>query len=227
MLHMHSASDLFEKLRDNAKNYGFRILEDDPRTLVDDSCSFLGGKKVVQILTHGAGIVSFGRTQIKAHHIPTLDLFLDRVCDLPDTYLFHRGCTYAAGKKAQAAASSGSVNRILSGPDRLLDHIVWAGKALPLAVQYLLQKGVAKEALLCGMGTCPVVYRGKCHDEHKSRMLAAGAVCSVWLRAQDSSVHQLAKDWKGSFELRLHNTKSGNCFVNGSRDEEELARLAT
>lgn len=187
---------------------------------------WMSAKLLIEGLIGGRGQVNFGEAEFGEDRLPTLELFLD---DPVSTYqvayqekdgiigIQAADARYALGLRIceRIETSPPSGNIVCASSTSLVGAIFSASKAVPLAIEMLLDSGVKPEEIQWAWGVCPLPVL--CDDaqqmnERMVRALENDSVVSVWVRGEDKFLQEILNAYDGGC-VRIHNLKTAKTLL--------------
>lgn len=191
---------------------------------IDCPGGWRAGKYLLHMLIADLGEVVLESMTIGAQALPVIALYLDNPAGVYRHYLY--GEEDYSYRRVQAAPTGNlTKNSVIAAHNSLVDYIYTAGKALPLLAEFAHRSGLEQECIYWGYGRTPILYKGRTEDEterDKTVMQACGSIAGLWVKSEDDRLREICKTWNGLGQIRLHNIFSGNTFVAGSIDEDQL-----
>lgn len=204
------------------------------------------GKELIYLFMNSKGYVNFGEISLKGFNLPTVDTYFDDpagVCldsmlnekKIDDYNMVgpeswgENNFSYFETREIPAELSEKTDETIIAAsPLSLVSAIYNSALIVPLTVEKLANLGVGLEQLEWAWGSCPLATLAEQQDlvaKRKKAILEYGGVVSIWLRSEDQLLQEIANEWKGLGEIRLHNLVSAKTFVGGGLNEEALKEI--
>ncbi|MEL7609328.1 MAG: methenyltetrahydromethanopterin cyclohydrolase [Bacillota bacterium] len=182
------------------------------------------GRYLLNMLIADLGEVVLESMTIGAQTLPMIALYLDHPAAVFRHYL-HGEEDYSYQRAQAMPVGSLTKNSVIAAHNSLVDYIYTAGKALPLLIEFAYNNGLDPECMHWGYGRTPILYKGRTEEEterDKDVMRACGSIAGLWVKSEDDRLRKICRAWNGLGQIRLHNILSGNTFVAGSVDEDQL-----